>query len=213
MKTKLIKISLIFIGVFMSSGLSAQNNNCFTDNRDGHIYKTIKIGTQIWMAENLAFKTDSGSMLYNNDDKNLKFGYLYNLEVIPHMNICPKGWRLPAEEDWNELIEALGGEIKAGAILKNKVGFNTLFPGVGYWRKDYGDKSFSDFGECTVFCSSTTYKSYESGLMGTVVYVLYSDTSKYVDKHKNKYADRNKNEIYRKGYYPFYYVSARCIKK
>jgi uncharacterized protein (TIGR02145 family) len=43
------------------------SSNTFTDSRDGKTYKTVKIGNQIWMAENLAFSTKNGSAVYDNN--------------------------------------------------------------------------------------------------------------------------------------------------
>ena len=48
-----------------------------TDSRDGKRYKTVEIGSQVWMAENLAFKSASGSWAYDNSQSNVtKYGYL-----------------------------------------------------------------------------------------------------------------------------------------
>jgi OOP family OmpA-OmpF porin len=89
----------------------------FKDPRDGKTYKTVKIGTQTWMSENLAFKTDINSIAYDNNENNGKiYGYLYNWENA--MKVCPSGWHLPSLKDWNILIEFLGGEKIAGGKMK-----------------------------------------------------------------------------------------------
>ena len=90
----------------------------FTDTRDGHTYKYIKIGNQYWMAENLAYKPSSGNYwAYDNDENNVAtYGYLYDWETA--YNVCPAGWHLPTDAEWQELIDYLGGDNIAGGKMK-----------------------------------------------------------------------------------------------
>jgi uncharacterized protein (TIGR02145 family) len=127
---------------------SAQETGTFTDTRDGKLYKTVSIGTQTWMAENLAFKSSTGFYLYENKEKNLKdFGYLYTWEAAT--KVCPSGWHLSSQKDWELLSVFLGGETTAGDKIKesgtvhwqnpvtqstNESGFTAL-PG-GYRNED-----------------------------------------------------------------------------
>ena len=110
------------------------------EDADGNIYRTVKIGDQTWMAENLRVthyrngdpilhaseKTawnglESGAYcVYQCDSDNAgTLGHLYNwYAVSDERNIAPAGWHVPTEEDWNELITFLGGEAEAGGKLK-----------------------------------------------------------------------------------------------
>jgi len=93
----------------------------FTDHRDGKVYRTVAIGEQIWMAENLNFKTER-SVCYDNDESNgQKYGRLYNWNGA--INACPDGWHLPSKEEWQTLVDFVGGKETAGKYLKAKSGW------------------------------------------------------------------------------------------
>ena len=121
----------------------------FTDVRDGHVYKTAKIGNQVWMAENLLYK-------HEEDGTHSIFDYSWNeasggveagcpakgyfvLEDItfrncpmamPAQGLCPDGWRLPTADDFKTLIEFAGGFKYAGKYLKSTIGWDGVGNGV-----------------------------------------------------------------------------------
>ncbi len=89
-----------------------------TDARDGQKYKTIEIGTQTWMAENLNYITGN-SWCYGDNPKNCEiYGRLYDWITAASI-ACPSGWRLPSDADWTVLTDHLGGLQVAGGKMKS----------------------------------------------------------------------------------------------
>jgi len=135
---------LMLIGVFLVSASSVEkddndnhNTNTFTDPRDGNVYKTVTIGNQVWMAENLRYlpgvvgpATGSATIPYyyvhRYDGTNVTdakananystYGILYNWQAAKAS--CPAGWHLPSDDEWSELTDYLGDESVAGGKLK-----------------------------------------------------------------------------------------------
>jgi uncharacterized protein (TIGR02145 family) len=122
-------------------------------DRDGNVYKTIQIGPQTWMAENLkTTKYRNGDPIqlvlpnakwavlkagaycwYNNDaTKKAIYGALYNwFAVKDKRNIAPAGWHIPTEEEWATLAKYLGGSRMAGGKLKETLTSHWLDPNAG----------------------------------------------------------------------------------
>lgn len=129
---------LLLLFTFQQAGFTQKTNlsntipeNALRDPRDGQIYKTITFNNdlgmdvkkpQIWLAENLRYKTKGSSWWYeNNEKKNRKYGRLYTLEAAK--NACPKGWRLPTDIDWQILMHQL---IIGGLFLNKENIYNIL---------------------------------------------------------------------------------------
>lgn len=130
-----------------------------TDERDGRIYKTVKIGNQRWLAENLNYEM-RGSLCYN-DDANYcaKYGRLYAWEEAK--KACPSGYHLPDTTEWNTLANAVGGKSIAGKILKTMDGWNEDGVGVdfvGFSALPAGsyETVFDSEGNIAYFWSSST---------------------------------------------------------
>ncbi len=102
------KILFVCIAIILAINLNAQQTGKLEDLRDDKTYKTVKIGNQVWMAENLAYKPNSGKYwAYDNNKDNVAiYGYLYDWETA--CNVCPTGWHLPSHEEWSQLTDFAG---------------------------------------------------------------------------------------------------------
>lgn len=103
----------------------------------GKTYKTVKINNSIWMAENLNFPIE-GSFFYDNNLKHgEKHGRLYNWDAA--MKACPKGWHLPSDKEWDEMLEFLGGPENAfqKIIYGGESGLDLLFSGYKTVHDDF----------------------------------------------------------------------------
>ena len=192
------------------------------DERDGTVYKTVIIGNQVWMSENLRYLPEvnsSGYYLYGYDgtdqeaakttDNYQTYGVLYNWHTAMDYSessnskpswvqgICPEGWHLPSDAEWNQLQSYLGED--AGGKLKhtdywknpnweatNETGFSAL-PGGN--RNSSGD--FKDITESGYCWSSTQYNN---------------------DKAKNKQLYYGASNIMAENYDKHNGLSVRCVR-
>lgn len=163
------------------------NTSGYTDQRDGHVYQTVIIGNQEWMAENLTYVPTNGNYCpYGNETGNVNtYGYLYDWQTA--LSVCPTGWHLPSDAEWTELTDYLGGINFAGDKLKeagtthwkspntgatNETSFTAL-PG-GY-RNNAG--TFSTIRRFGYWWSATEKSTGSAWYRG----MFYDD--RYVDKH------------------------------
>lgn len=97
--------------------------NYDTLDYNGQKYRTVKIGDQEWMAENMNAKVD-GSACYRDSSKYCDmYGRLYSWDAA--MKVCPEGWRLPDTTDWSILFESVGGKATAATHLKATSGWTS----------------------------------------------------------------------------------------
>jgi uncharacterized protein (TIGR02145 family) len=128
---------------------------------EGNTYRTVRIGEQTWMAENLrttqyrdgssipqvpdgaqwaALRSGAWASYDNNASYIATDGLLYNgFAVTDQRGLCPEGWRLPSDGDWTALATHLGGDAEAGGKLKST--------GIDRWTKpNAGATDESGFG-------------------------------------------------------------------
>lgn len=121
---------------------------------DGNVYKTVKIGDRVWMAENLRttkyrngnniaypgsdvndwYSSTTGAYAWYDDDVTNKdtYGALYNWYTLENIaGLCPTGWSVPNDAEWTAMVNLLGGESSAGSKLKET--------GTTYWNAPNSD--------------------------------------------------------------------------
>ncbi|MBC7124476.1 MAG: hypothetical protein H5T24_02515, partial [Bacteroidales bacterium] len=192
MKRNLPKTVAIGFLMLLAILSNAQQKGTVTDI-EGNTYQTVVIGNQEWMAENLrvakfnngdaitnaqsntdwenGFDTPLWSNFNNDNSYDAIYGKLYNHKVVSdNRNVCPDGWHVPSQAEWETLITGLGGASVAGGKLKatgtdywnadnvgatNESGFNAL--GAGYRDGGGNFLNFNNYGD---FWTSTLYSSF-----------------------------------------------------
>lgn len=142
MKFKFVLFFLLNSMFCFTQSVQSKHVSGILKDVEGNTYKTIKIGHQVWMAENLRVKkfrngdpilsTEATKDVskeinpilqwsYNGDDSKVAmFGRLYTWNVVSdHRGVCPRGWHVPSDAQWSILINFLGGNEVAGGRLKN----------------------------------------------------------------------------------------------
>jgi len=191
---------------------TTQGSSTVTDI-DGNVYNTVTIGTQTWMAENLKVThyrngdpitnvtvdatwntlTTEAYCWYNNDYTTYGsvYGALYNwFAVNDSRNICPTGWHVPTDVEWNTLENYLGGASVAGGKLKetgtthwltpnqgatNEVGFNALPGGYRYSSAVFG----------TVASRGLFWTKYQQNIYNAAYVYLMNDFESVVNSSQN----------------------------
>jgi len=148
MKAHLSMKKSLFILMFITMSKSFLMAQTTVKDFDNNIYHTKTIGGQVWMIENLktthyrdgtpipivTSEADWGDLKtdaycdYGNKPSPF-YGKLYNWYAVTNtLNVCPVGWHVPADTEWNTLINFLGGETVAGGKLKEKGTAHWLTP-------------------------------------------------------------------------------------
>lgn len=154
------------------------------DNRDGRVYKMIKIGNKTWMTENLKWECQ-GSFLYDDIAKNLKkYGLLYTYDAS--RNACPAGTHLPRKQDWDSLAKVADPKEMgiAGDRLMKKTnpGFAAI---MGGYRNGKG--KYIDMESIGCYWGANNTVSFNVVLGGVNFYIGNSFEK---DDYKNSYSIR-----------------------
>jgi uncharacterized protein (TIGR02145 family) len=162
---------------------------------EGQTYKTVEIGSQIWMAENLNYNA-SGSTCYNNDPANcVTYGRLYTETMA--RTVCPIGWHLPSKAEWDILIAFVGGET-AGKYLKATSGWNNYNSVSGNGTDAYGFAALPG-GSCQQGCGEVFNRGYwweSGGVLGAEGIVMFFNHGGVSSSHE----------------YTSYRYSVRCLQ-
>lgn len=162
------EVSSSSTGIVSPCKTSAEDNCEYgelKDSRDGKTYKTVKIGNQWWLAENLNYGMTDSYCYLDSAKYCVEWGRLYTWTTA--LLACPIGTHLPAKTEFEILFETVGGQTMAGKMLKSIGGWNeqngidaysfTVLP-AGY--KDYTGTygvSYPGFWSSTEYGDSSAY--------------------------------------------------------
>jgi len=163
MRTHVI-LQIVFLS-FLYPVFSQNPTESITDSRDGKVYKTVKIGDQWWMADNLAWLPSVSPPIdesytepyyyvydYSGTDVNAAkatsnystYGVLYNWPAA--LTVCPAGWHLPGDVEWNQLEMALGmTQTQADSILYRGTDQGTQMKATSGWTNNGNGTNSSGF--------------------------------------------------------------------
>jgi len=157
---------------------------------------TVKIGNQVWMAKNLNCNV-SGSKCYDNQESNCTtYGRLYDWETAK--KVCPSGWHLPSNAEWDALMTAVGGASTAGTKLKAKSGWNNN----GNGTDNYG------FSALPGGYGGSGGDFYSVGNYG----YWWSATESYASNAYSRYMYYDYASVYSGNYGKVFLFSVRCVQ-
>jgi uncharacterized protein (TIGR02145 family) len=221
---------LLFTLVICSHFTGCQQTGTVTDV-DGNVYRTVIVGGQEWMADNLkTTRYDNGDPItnvrdddewssvatgawcyYNNDESNDGlYGKLYNWDAVTDpRNLCPADWHVPSDVEWTELTDSLGGEFEAGGKMKTR---GTIEAGTGLWQQP--NTAASNLSGFSGLPGGYRFGSGGFGFMGEIGFwwTPTMDTVKPERGAWGRYLNYNSGTVFR-GHGPLLSgFSVRCIK-
>lgn len=189
------RILFLSIAIILAINSNAQQTGTFKDPRDGKTYKKVVIGNQVWMAENLAFKPQTGNYwAYNNNSSNVtKYGYLYSWYTA--LNVCPPGWHLPSDAEWSRLTSLVGNNV---GMLKARSG----------WQ--YGDgNGTDDYGFSALPGGELRYNDYFSGV---AVFGCWWSSTERRNVSAWNYTITSRSDVNRSSSPKVWGLSIRCVR-
>jgi uncharacterized protein (TIGR02145 family) len=213
---------------FVAKGTEANNGIIFNSNlsygtvsdNEGNSYKTITIGTQTWMAENLrATKFRNGDVIpqtsSDSQDLTIEETPIYQWEVLNPLvygrlytwfaatdsrNICPEGWHIPTDAEWNTLTDYIGG-ISGSADKMREVGTT-------HWTGTNNATNSSGFTALpSGYIQATTFETFVSGSG-----VWWSSTSPKVESATCRNIYGSFANVQKPNYSKKFGVAIRCVK-
>lgn len=190
---------------------------------DGNYYNTVQIGTQLWFTEDLkttrfndgqpigiaaemdkwAWRKTPGWCWYANDSVIYSFprGKLYNWHAVGTGKLCPTGWHIPSDTEWNILQTSLGGDSIAGGKLKTT--------GTIFWRNP-NVKATNESG------FSSIPAGYRSGtgkfLYSTMVNYWWSSNEIPPEAASIWHVYHAQGKLYHESSFKMFGYSVRCLK-
>lgn len=233
MKTS-FKAVLFFALILILSSCNKEENSgpegTFTDSRDGKVYKTIKIGNQTWLAENLAYLpsvnlSGEGSSSearyyvygYSGNDVNeakatsnfQTYGVLYNYNAA--IQACPTGWHLPTDDEWIQMEMFLGMSQEEADDTGNRgMDEGDKLKSTSGWEENGNGNNLSGFSALPA-----GIRTYGGGFsdIGTWGEFWSSTFDRAGNTHAwNRYLVSDTPEVGRWGFELSYGLSIRCIK-
>lgn len=238
---KKLQLILIILTILMIAGTITykhvgSDSTTITDHRDGKKYRIVKIGNQVWMAENLNYET-ANSYCYNNSaDSCSKYGRLYTwaaamdsaglfskngagcgfrtncTPAYPTQGICPEGWHLPTKSEWENLFKVVSLNYKQSTDYRDEFTGGNVLLTTNSWYKNsrYGVTGTDIYGFSALPAGFRT----RGGLFNDILVTAYFWSSTEYDDGYVYEALLNFNDItmLHHGYHKYSALSVRCLQ-
>jgi uncharacterized protein (TIGR02145 family) len=199
---------------------------------EGNVYETVKIGDQVWMAENLKttkYNDDAAIPLVtendawialtedaycwaNNDETTYKdlYGALYNWYAVATEKLCPEGWHVPTDGEFSAMEISLG--------MTSEQASGTGWRGIDEGKKLKNDTGWKEGKNGTNISGFSAlpagYRAYATGISEGLGIITYFWSATFLDENIAVYRmlDENYDQVNRTGTYKRAGKSVRCVK-
>lgn len=217
----------ISTGESLSFRTSSSGSGACVD-AEGYIYKTVQIGNQVWMAENLrtskyrdgttipnviddsdwAAMVSGAYCFYNNDVSNkTTYGSLYNWYAVNTGKLCPTGWHVPSDDEWKQLEKTLGmtqDEVDRISFRGSEEGRHLKSP--DGWISDVSGTNSTGFTAIPAGYRFIAFEGFGAGL------AWWSSTQESEENAWDRGLHNQSNRIDRYAYWKYSGFSVRCVK-